>query len=1692
MTFDAIANRGEYLSAYYLAEVLPRDLKKKDEGLLARWAREESDGRLTPRVGIRALRRDYLDAKTDLADLGDAEKRRAVLHDLHTTVLTRLGYLEAGTTHREPQPITVERANHQFELVVAHAEPGIVVIECGWAIDPDEVVDPDEAAGRLRYPVELDRRDRIEAGFALAGWLFGAEQDPPRYVLILCGGVLVLTDRLTWGEGRYLAAALDTAYARNDTRAAGELDVIAALFSADALRPPPEGGIEPLAGLVAGSRQNAVGVSAELREGIRLSVEHIANEVLARIAEAGVRPEQLMDPAELGRSLARQSLRYLYRILFLLYAEARPELGVLPVDYPEYMEGYSLARLGDLVTRPLVGESAANGFHLYESLDLLFHKVNDGYRERGTAEITDTTSEGESIRFEPLQSNLFLDGSIKHIGLKAFVHPDDDPDEPDARTIDTRLRNATLHTVLRLLMLTRGNKKERGGFISYAQLGINQLGAVYEGLMSYTGFIADEDLYEVAKGGDASDGSWMIRASTVHTFPDDVFVTRVDEDGRRDRVYYKAGKFVYRLAGRDRQTSASYYTPPSLTEVTVRLALKQLIEERPPQRPEDVLTWTICEPALGSGAFLNEAINQVAAEYLRRAQEQKEQTLDPEQYTTELQKTKAYIALHNCYGVDLNPTAVELADVSIWLNVMHAGLQAPWFGLHLRHGNSLIGACRRTYPKKALAKRAWLTAAPQDRPLRDGALPADEIHHFLLPADGWGTVAKEREARTWAPEDAARLRDWRKGILRQPDTKSSRVRRLQNLAGRVEMLWDLVRQRVKLSEDKIRRHIDVWGATGLPAADDSASREEILAALEAVGAPYWRLKTLMDAWCALWFWPLDRAALLDGTAPEYEQAAKSVSRVEERLVPEEATAVSEWGDGVLFGLSEMGLPEQLALPTPNKPQTTRISRERITVRLARKVPLASLDDWLDFCEALLGTSDIPEDSFVATFHDLKTLEQYEDKLLHWTGMERPTRIAERFPWLATVEEIADQQGFFHWELQFAQVFANGGFDLQVGNPPWVRPRWDEAGVMAERDPWFKLEASPPAEIWRERKEAHLNDTRQRREFLVELAVNAGMVAFLGTTPTYPLLAGTQPDLYKAFMCRAWGNLGRNGIVSLIHQDGHLVGTHDGKLRAAAFTHLRLHAHFQNRRLIFPDIDWNRPFSVNIYGVSKTIDFDHACWLFDPTTLAGSIDHDGSGDAPVMKYKGHWDLRPHRSRLVHVDADVLSLWRGLAGDTDVPLAETKLLYPVTTVEQTAIAALAAWDHRLGSLNPAITRGYDESGAKTAGLIRARFAEPDDWREVVLRGPQFAVATPVAKQPPHTLHTDKPIDLVSLPGDAVATTDYVRACEPDRYIAAQDRWTDFDRLRDLHGSAPAMEAARDELSALLGSTPNAEQVEAYLRQIASRPYTDFSRLIWRRRIPFSTERSLFASLFPPGPAHIHAVHSLAMPTEKATALVAGFWASLPLDYFLRITGRADLQVAEANAMPAPSDDHPLVSSLLLRTMRLNCLVDAYADLWKNLYQESWAADEAWAADWHGLPPLNDVGPTWTPATPLRTERERRAALVEIDALVATWLGIGAEELVAIYLARFPQLVDYEAEMWFDVSGRRLAANFNQYGNGQTKEHFVQLMAHLEDPEQVPPPEGYSGPFFKADRPAEMRQAHAVFNARLQAAKDAGWRP
>ncbi|MFE7783634.1 hypothetical protein [Streptomyces nigrescens] len=1818
-TYDSFANRGEYLSAHYFSEELENTLKRSkagDAGLFTLWTNRETDThdpQPTPRELLPRLRGEYLSTvRPFLASRAQQEEFGSTYDDptdewtervttWHTTVLKALGY-----SGDRPGPITVHNAGREYALQVAWHGDGILAVDCGWTAKLDDALDP-EKAGRLLHPLKT-ADGLLEVGEKLAGWLFQSELhapdgDAPRFVLLLCGGVLVLADRGTWAEGRYLAASLDAALTRNDTAKAGELALLSALFSHDMLAPRPDGKGRRIDDLLKASRDNAVGVNSELRKGLQHSVEIIANEVLARLRDAEVEPREIEDlkKGPFAKQLTRESLRYLYRILFLLYAEARPELGILPANDDTYEAGYSIARLRELVARErkLVDEDSRGGFHLYASLDVLFNKVNYGHRPHGTEADDDKPAEERSelrgLRFEPLRSELFDPKAITLIGRRVLdPRWDEDGDEPP-RWLDLRLRNEALHQVLRLLtMKEAGQKGRQGGFISYRNLGINQLGAVYEGLISYTGIIAKDELAEVARPGakkgdkqygDPEKGSWLIPAERLKEYPDNTHVVYSAQDaeqyGLRGPKKYAKGRFVYRLAGRDREISASYYTPESLTEVTVELALRHRLDQEEDAdgntvrtRASELLRYTICEPALGSGAFLSEAINQVAKEYLKRRQDELGVHLDTSKMLEAEQKVKAYIALHNAYGIDLNSTGVELAEVSLWLNTMHPGMRAPWFGLHLRRGNSLIGARRWVYDAEHIKKERTIGAqTPTKLPFRapegdaEQSLPDGAVHQFLLPTPGWGAVAgasgdAKKLVEQLAGAQVEQLKAWKKGVQTKPKTtggKSSQLTRLQAAARRVEFLWKLVAKRMELSEREIARTIHVWGADREEDADEYAflrhdkqnadqslplSKEQVFKDLFAAeGSPYWRLKQVMDAWCALWFWPLEKVGLLDGSDAEYDtdpvvtapvgvdldallsSVAGQPVEVEQPPVPEPTPAPQFVENGLLFALDgdpmslgeagdDGGLVEKKEVKKARTSSAPKKSGG--PVRRRDVIPLADMDDWIAFLESMVGTASIPEDTFAATVDSLEELKALEDLVQAEMGMDDARKAVEtRYPWMRVVRDIAEEQGFLHWELDFAGVFAGeaGGFDLQVGNPPWVRPEWKENPVLAEYEPWFMLTEKPKAEEKNRRRDVELAREEVQDYLLDEVNNTVTMASYLSASTAYPLVAGSRPDMYRAFMCEVWDHAARGGTAGMVHPDTHFAGDNEAALRAAAYRRLRVHGDFVNagNRFFPPPVGRSSHFGVHIYGAEGDITFDSLAWLFTVDALRASATAENTGDAPGVKYNGDWDERPHPKRVVRVTPDTLKRWRRLAGD-EGPLEHTRLLTPVSTAEDPAIDALGLYPLRLSTLQPDVTQGYNETTSKKAqfgpnknqriidyntGVEGQEDYHAKAWSDVILKGPQIGVANPMFKQPSQGNGEVRGLDPRALADDAVPESEYRCVAPPDVFLDEQDKWPDWDRYEALLASREERVQARLRIAEKREVEPEEvgdEQVEKFLLAKASYPYSEDYRLAWRRQIAPDTERALYAALIPPGASHIHMVHSTRAMSERLTTLNAGFWASLPLDYLLRTSGRSDLQVAGARAMPAPQEDHPLSPALLLRTLRLNALTTAYADLWAQLYDAKWPGYEPWAITWPNLKTeLHSVTPTWQRDTPLRTEYTRRAALVEIDALVAVWLGIDADTLIAMYRARFPIMQDFDRVTWFDAEERKLAGDRYTYGFDQTKDHWIQFEAYQKDPGSAPVPAGYTAPFYKANREREMREAHAYFQKRLDEAVSKGlWDP
>ena len=187
---------------------------------------------------------------------------------------------------------------------------------------------------------------------------------------------------------------------------------------------------------------------------------------------------------ELAGELGLECLRYMYRLLFLFYIEARPDLGYAPMNADAYRMGYSLERLRDLEMVPLNSEESRDGFYLHDSIQMLFGLIRDGF-EGASGKLRYGQ---DAFHIRKLDSALFREGATPLLDK-------------------VRLRNRVLQPVIRLMSLSRPAKGRRGrrGRISYAQLGINQLGAVYEALLSYRGFFAEEDLYEVKKAKDDPD-----------------------------------------------------------------------------------------------------------------------------------------------------------------------------------------------------------------------------------------------------------------------------------------------------------------------------------------------------------------------------------------------------------------------------------------------------------------------------------------------------------------------------------------------------------------------------------------------------------------------------------------------------------------------------------------------------------------------------------------------------------------------------------------------------------------------------------------------------------------------------------------------------------------------------------------------------------------------------------------------------------------------------------------------------------------------------------------------------------------------------------------------------------------------------------------------------------------------------------
>ena len=200
-----------------------------------------------------------------------------------------------------------------------------------------------------------------------------AAAEPPRWVLLYGAKQLLLIDRTKWPSKRFLRFDLGEILGRREP---STLRATAALLHRDSVCPPDQ--ISLLDRLDENSHKHAFAVSEDLKYSAREAVELLGNEAvwyLREVLKEGVYGK------DLAEQLTRECLRYLYRLLFLFYVEAREELGYAPMKSEEYRTGYSLESLREAAEMDLSTEEDRNGFFLHHSLQALFPSVPISMRQ---------------------------------------------------------------------------------------------------------------------------------------------------------------------------------------------------------------------------------------------------------------------------------------------------------------------------------------------------------------------------------------------------------------------------------------------------------------------------------------------------------------------------------------------------------------------------------------------------------------------------------------------------------------------------------------------------------------------------------------------------------------------------------------------------------------------------------------------------------------------------------------------------------------------------------------------------------------------------------------------------------------------------------------------------------------------------------------------------------------------------------------------------------------------------------------------------------------------------------------------------------------------------------------------------------------------------------------------------------------
>ena len=1348
----------------------------------------------------------------------------------------------------------------------------------------------------------------------------------PQYVVIFAGNMVFVMEQDKWDHGAYLAFDIEELFSEASISANRNYYALFYLLaSKESLAADAQ--IVLMDRIADEAVNNAYSVTKDLKNGVVNAIELLANEAIYYKRE--VLGETFDETSEsFAGAVKDDCLTIIYRLLFIFYAEARPEIGILPMNDQAYAKGYSLDILRDLEQTPLRSQQSQNSYFFNDSLWALFSLIREGHNDS--------------------LSTTHISFSVKKIDSPLFN------DENLTQLKGVRFRNKVWQEIICSLSLSEEKSRKSRGRISYANLGINQLGSVYESLLAYRGFYAEEDYIEVHPKGDEVE-TYLVPRSRMADFTEDEILR-----GRNgSTVILPKGKFVYRLNGRDRKKSASYYTPEVLTKSTVKYTLKGFVEklDSGEMKAEDLLKLKVLEPAMGAAAFQNEVINQVAELYLTYRQKERGQRISPHLYRDELQKVKAYIATKNIYGVDLNPTAIELGKLSLWLNVIHKDMETPFFGHRIALGNAVIGAWFKAYDESELCKierhnyvsTEWWNKAPHllhfSKETKKLRRKPGEIYHFLVPDRNMLGVLSIKEERNAHPEEAAQMRkilkDWTKPIIKED------MQILRKISSKID---GLVRECI-IHQQKVdsvtQNRYSIWGHTDRSYEnykfDSFDDKQSISDSRNQKSNAFFKLRTVMDYWCSLWFWEYGDAALLP-TRTEYWQDIAKILGVD-----------LTGGDN---GYAPATLFEEANL----------------------------------FNQPAEEESAAPEDAEETIEEDIPTYTR-EDAEEELRKVRTESRLFDNGYRIPVVQRLTERYRFFHPMLEFIEVFwLRDGFDIICGNPPWIMLAFDETGIIAEDYPEIALRNIGAASVASIKEFLFKKSPSLKKAYVDEENETFCSLSFTNAYSNYPLLCGQKANLYKCVLTNCMDLASENnGFIGILCPESIYDDPKGQPLRRELYKRLRYHFQYQNELRLFAEVDHHTVYGDQLLGPrrSSSPKFYSISNLFHPSTVDACFAHDGHGLCEGKKDStGNWNIKGHKDRIVSFsNEELIILSKFFEDGKNEDCAKLVTVHSATIMH--ILKRFAAFKGAVSNIvpEPIITVAFDETGCLKKGYTKREVTYPTN-NNLVYVGPHVFVGNPLYKTPKSICELNSDYDTINL--TQIDEAYLPRTC--------YTRQIPLNKLSEL-------------------------QKGFYIRQdIDESPLYDnwliYYKAGFRRMMGSDSERSLSGAILPPNFIHIGSIKSIVFKEQWQLVEFVGLCSSLPLDFKIKIMGVTDLHKDRIMPLPIGISDR-YKPALFIRTLSLNCLTKYYAELWLNCWRDEYAL-EAWSKNDSRLKPFSELTKEWTWETPLRNYYERRQALVEIDVIAAMALGLSLKDLETMYEIQFPVLQQNENDTWYDAKG------------------------------------------------------------------------